>query len=277
MADSLKERVKRAGGAVEGVLCCRLAWDYTDDLDFHMQEPKGTHIYYPMRRTKSAYGGELDVDANGADGQMAQPVENIYYADERKLQEGLYLLWVNNYQRRSEDRGFEVELEFGGQKYHMAYDKALRTQENVAVATLQYTKAKGFEILESLKTSTVSKSMWGLATQAFHRVNVAMLSPNYWWDQVSETVGERRHGIGNKHYFFMLDGCVNEGQARGFFNEFLDQQLDQHRKVFEMVGAKMKTDNSDRQLSGLGFSSTQRNSVLCRVQGKFQRVVRVVF
>jgi len=76
---------------------------------------------------------------------------------------------------------------------------------------------------------------------------------------------------------FMLDGCVNDGQARGFFNEFLAEELTPHRKVLEVVGSKMKTDTSDHQLSGIGFSSTQRNSVLCRVKGSFNRVVKVVF
>ena len=75
----------------------------------------------------------------------------------------------------------------------------------------------------------------------------------------------------------MLDGCLNDGKARGFFNEFLVDELTQHRKVIEMVGSKMKTDHSERQLSGLGFSSTQRNSLLCRVKGSFSRVIKIIF
>ena len=83
--------------------------------------------------------------------------------------------------------------------------------------------------------------------------------------------------MGNKHYFFALEGCLNDGKARGFFNEFLVPELDAHRKVIEIVGAKMRTDESDKQLSGLGFSSTQRNSVLCRVSGAFSRVIKLTF
>jgi hypothetical protein len=94
-----------------------------------------------------------------------------------------------------------------------------------------------------------------------------MMSPNFWDDKT----------VGNKHYFFMLDGCLNDGKARGFFNEFFKEELTPHRKVLEMVGSKMRTDESDRQLSGLGFSSTQRNSVLCRVKGSFNRVVKITF
>lgn len=75
----------------------------------------------------------------------------------------------------------------------------------------------------------------------------------------------------------MLDGCLNDGKARGFFNEFLNEELTTHRKVLEVVGARMKTEESVNQLSGLGFSSTQRNSVLCRVKGSFDRVVKINF
>lgn len=64
---------------------------------------------------------------------------------------------------------------------------------------------------------------------------------------------------------------------RGFYNEFLRSDLDQHRKVIEMVGARMKNEESERQLSGLGFSSTQRNSLLCRVSGSFARIIKILF
>ncbi len=267
MADSIKERVKRAGGSVEGDLCCRLAWDYTDDLDFHMHEPGLYHISYINRRRLSSSGGMLDLDANGCDGIRTDPAENIFYADRRTMREGVYVLSVNNYQRRGEGKGFEVEIEFDGQAHRIAFDKFLRTRETVEVAKIQYSKAGGFKIVESLPSSQSSRTMWGVPTQNFHRVNVVMLSPNHWDEKA----------VGNKHYFFMLEGCMNEGRARGFFNEFLNAALDPHRKVLEMVGAKMKTEESDRQLSGLGFSSTQRSSVLCRVKGSFTRTVRVMF
>jgi hypothetical protein len=109
--------------------------------------------------------------------------------------------------------------------------------------------------------------VWGLQTQTFHKVRAAMLSPNCW---------DGRE-VGNKHYFFMLDRCQNEETARGFFNEFLSDELSPHRKVLSIVGSKMRTDETDRQLSGIGFSSTQRNSLLCRVGGAFTRVVKVLF
>ena len=143
----------------------------------------------------------------------------------------------------------------------------LKTGETIAVAIISYSHKDGFKIVKSLPSTQASKQVWGLPTQSFRRAGVVMLSPNH-WDE---------HAVGNKHYFFILDGCRNDGKARGFYNEFLNEGLSEHRKVLEIVGAKMKTEESDRQLSGLGFSSTQRNSVTVRVTGKFTRTVKVLF
>jgi hypothetical protein len=299
VADSIKERVKRAGGSVTGDLCCRLAWDYTDDLDFHMKELGRTkvsgeryvggamgpfEIFFANRRTLSPNGGMLDLDANGADGLVAQPAENIFYANKGTMAEGVYELSVNNFSRRSSDgRGFEVEIEFDGVTHNFVYEKALRTGERIIVATVTYSKTKGFEVKAHLPSTQASKTVWGLKTQTFQKVAAVMLSPNYWTEAddsgpFSKATGKHNFdGVGNKHWFFMLEGARNEERARPFFNEFLGSELDRHRKVMEMVGAKMRTEESDRQLSGLGFSSTQRASLTVRVNGAFNRLVKVVF
>lgn len=265
MADAIKERVKAAGGSVEGDLCCRLAWEYTDDLDFHCIEPNGYYIDFRRRRLESPNGGILDLDANGADGPRSDPAENIYYSDKKHMKEGVYTLKVHNFRRRSDGRGFVVEIEFGGQTHRIEYDKALKDKEMIEVAKIRFKKNE-FEIIESLPSTQISKEVWGLNTQTFHRANVVMMSPNHWDGR----------GIGNKHYFFMIDGCQNNGTARGFFNEFLKEELTPHRKVLEMVGSKMKI-SGDRQLSGLGFSSTVRNTLICRVGGSFTRTIKIVF
>lgn len=268
VADSIKERVKNAGGNITGDLCCRLAWDYRDDLDFHMYEPSGGHIYFGNRGYVSECGGMLDVDANGGSGMMEHPVENIFYESKSKMREGMYTLKVENFSRREPGKmGFEVEIEFGGTKYNFVYDKALRTGDTVEVAQIRYSKKSGLEIIESLPSTQTSKKIWGIDTHTFQKVNVIMNSPNHWDGQ----------GVGNKHYFFMLDGCVNDGQTRGFYNEFLREDMSKHRKVIEIVGSKMLTEETANQLSGLGFSSTQRNSIMCKVNGTFSRIIKIVF
>ena len=265
-ADSIKERVKAAGGNVTGELCCRLAWDYTDDLDFHMHEPiRDNHIYFGNRH--SSNGGQLDIDANGCNGMMKNPVENIFYEQISKMRPGAYVLKVNNYSRRSPGVGFEVEIDIKGEIHRLAYDRVLASGSTVEVATLHVAKGGTVTVEAALPSTTSQKEVWNVKTNAFQKVSAVMLSPNFWDDRQ----------IGNKHFFFMLDGCLNDGKARGFFNEFLIDDLTPHRKVIEMVGSKMKTDLPDRQLSGLGFSSTQRNSLLCRVKGSFSRIIKIIF
>ncbi len=202
MADSIKERVKAAGGNVTGELCCRLAWDYTDDLDFHMYEPGGDHIFYSVRRRKSRHGGMLDVDANGMDGLVENPVENIFYEKLSTMRNGEYDLKVNNFARRSSGVGFEVEIDLLGQVTRLGYDKLINHKETIRVATLVKSPT-GVEVKPHLPSTQSSKSVWGVATHTFVPVTVMMLSPNFWEDTGS--------GIGNKHYFFMLDGCQNDG------------------------------------------------------------------
>lgn len=267
MADSIKERVKKAGGNVTGDLCCRLAWFNHDDLDFHMIEPDGNEIYYGDKASYET-GGKLDVDMNAGLGRTRQPVENIFYGDRREMAEGGYKLLVHSYNRReSSDVGFEVEMDYLGTTYRFIYDRPMKTNEIVSVIEFSYSHKEGIKILKSLPSTQVSKEVWGIQTNAYQKVNVMMMSPNFW----SGT------GVGNKHYFFMLNDCTNDGTARGFFNEFLKPELDVHRKVFEIVGSKMKTEESNNQLSGLGFSSTQRASLLVRVTGNFTRTLKILF
>lgn len=269
MADSIRERVKKAGGNVSGDLCCRLAWFNHDDLDLHMIEPNGNEICFHSR-TSTRSGGKLDVDMNAGGAITREPVENIFYENRERMLEGQYRLVVNQYRKReTADVGFEAQIDYLGKVYSFARQTAVQQGADVVVAKFTYSHRNGVVIdtTASLPVGQATRTVWNLPTQTFHKVNVVMLSPNFWDEKE----------VGNKHYFFMLDGCKNDGVARGFFNEFLKSELDPHRKVFEMVGNKMKTTESDEQLSGLGFSSTKRDTLHCRVKGSFNRVVKIVF
>ena len=267
-ADSaIKERVKKAGGSVVGDVCCRLAWSNYDDLDFYMYEPKGYEIYFGNRHTTSPNGGRLDVDMNAGRGTTRTPVENIFYSDRRKMKPGKYELKVHQFSKReSTDVGFQVEIDICGQLYSFDYSKAVRDGEYIHVATLNY-DGNTFVVDPHIECGQPVKNVWNLNTTEFHKVNMIMNSPNYW----------DGNGVGNKHFFFILDRCVNDGSARGFFNEFLKDELTPHRKVMEMVGSKLKAEVADKQLSGLGFSSTVSNSIVCRVTGTYTRMIKVVF
>jgi hypothetical protein len=266
LADSIKERVKQAGGNVTGDVCCRLSWSNYDDLDFHMKESSRYEINFQNKGIVSPNGGTLDVDMNAGQGTTRQPVENIFYRDKKKMRLGEYTLYVHQYCKRdTKDTGFEVEIDVGGEVTQFAYDGAMPTGKVVEVAKI-INNGTSIDVVHTLPATARVRTVWGLETNKFHRVRALCLSPNYW---------VKDKAVGNLHYFFMLDGCKNDGTARGFFNEFLRSDLDKHRKVVEIVGSKMRTEETDRQLSGLGFSSTKRAYVLARVTSTFTRVVKI--
>lgn len=269
IADSMKQNVKNAGGNVEGVLRFSIQWNDVDnnqnDFDAHCIEPGGHEIYYSYKLNLDTTG-QLDVDIITPGDKVA--VENITWTDIQKMREGKYTFFVRNFSHRGGKSGFSAEIEYAGEIYSFAYHQELKQKEDVVVAELNFSRKEGIRFIKSLEHSTQSKEIWGIKTQKFTKVAMVMFSPNYWDDQV---------GIGNKHYFFILDGCKNENQPRGFFNEFLKESLTPHRKVFEALGSRMRVEPSEQQLSGIGFSSTQRNSIVAKVDGSFQRIIKINF
>jgi hypothetical protein len=274
VTDSIAERVKKAGGKVEGaVLRISLSWFNYDDLDLHVYEPAGRgvgglqdHIYF--RNKRGATGGTLDVDMNAGSGTSREAVENVVWMD--KMPSGAYKVVVNNFSKReASDVGFVIEVECGGKLSHFSYNKAVRDKQDIHVVTLHMKEGR-IERLEmgdpAITASNISQTKWGLSTEQYVKVDAVTLSPNYWGD----------NAVGNKHTFFVLHGAKNDEPTRGIYNEFLHPRLEPHRKVFEVIGDKTKCQPTDGQLSGLGFSSTKRTNILVRVQqGKKQRLFNV--
>jgi hypothetical protein len=291
VTDAMKERVKSAGGKVDGVLRFSIQWNESgrnmNDFDAWCKLPDGDRIGFSRKMNHSSRG-ELDVDVlqpskspncnfgrrlaelddNGHGSKIA--VENITWPDTTFMPEGVYEFSVNCYSNRGGLDGFRAEIEFNSQIFHFDYPKAMRVDEDVIVAEVKYSRKEGFSIVKSLESASqlASRELWGVKTNQFVPVSVIMRSPNYWDDQA---------GIGNLHYFFMLRGCVNPESPNGFFNEYLQQELMAHKRVFEALGGMMRVRETGDQLSGLGFSSTQRASLICKVDGRVSRTVKITF
>ena len=101
----------------------------------------------------------------------------------------------------------------------------------------------------------------------YHKVNMMLLSPNFWNTQE----------IGNKHYFFTLDKCLNPETTRGFYNEFLSQEFHPHRKTFELLAKQMMCKPDINGLYGLGFNSTTRNEINVKTTGELTRSYNIKF
>jgi hypothetical protein len=264
VADSIKARVKRAGGCVDAVLRCSLSWFNTDDEDIHVREPNGNEISYQDKSNRQTTG-KLDIDMN-VDNLVRDAVENIVWTNESKMQEGVYEVFVNNYTKREDiDVGFVVEIEYKGVTYTFSYSKPVRHKENVTVAKFNFSRETGITFIQSLPEESLSKTIWGIDTQKYHDIRLMLNSPNHWGGGA----------IGNKHWLLMLSNCFNPSSSRGFYNEFLREDLTKHRKVFEVLASKTKVPASGEQLCGVGFSSTKKDHFYCQVSGTFSRTVKV--
>lgn len=250
ITDSIKEKVKRAGGNTSGALRFSLEWFNYDDLDIHCKTPRGEHIYFG---NKQAGGGILDVDMNAGGGNTRTPVENIAFGTAR---DGVYELQVKQYSRRETiDIGFGIEIADAAGSRQLSYKLGMQSSDTIDVAKVT---VKGGAITDikvgdkNISADGVSQVKWGVTTETWVPVSTIMYSPNYWDDQ----------GVGNKHWFFMLANCGNPETTRGIYNEFLSSRLEAHRKVFEVLGNKSKCPVDPNQLSGLGFSSTRNDTLM---------------
>lgn len=270
----IKEAVKSRGGNVEGILNIRLSFpNTTSDYDLHVMEPCGGHISYSNVRRVNNSSGVLDLDAQGVDGHQPpeKRVENVIYTDLSKMPSGKYLVYIDNYSRNGFKSNFTLEVEADNETTTLELENLLPSTNNVEVVEIHLNKGV-FEIkplngIKIINSNTISKEIYGLETNQFHKVNLVSLSPNHWDD----------NSVGNKHYFFMLEGCKSDKNIRSFHNENLLPDLAKHRKVLEVLGTTNMIEPNEKQLSGLGFNSTVKDELIVKLSGNFKRVIKIKF
>jgi len=87
---SLAEAPRMTPSATQGFFTAMLKWDGTGDVDLHVREPGGQHVYYGNQRGEA---GELDVDNTVANG----PEHYFASCDSDRLQLGTYTISVKNF------------------------------------------------------------------------------------------------------------------------------------------------------------------------------------
>lgn len=249
-ADSIVKRVKEAGGVVDGDVRFSLSWDNSDDLDLSFENNYYQKIYFGDKRT---LGGRLDVDANFSE-IVENPVENIYWSDINHLKDGEYRVSVNNYMLRSErNQGFKLQMEVLGEITTYSYpDNDLRS-----VTTMLKITKKGNNIDVTYENPKLIKS--NVSGNKFIDIKNVIKSPNAWDGET----------IGNEHIIFLADDVEVKFSVRGFYNEQLNSKLEEHRKVTEILGSKLKIDpvefESTDTAKGYGISTTSNNVFYLRL------------
>ena len=270
----IKEAVKDAGGNVTGVLRASMIWNESgqdqSDLDLWCKQPDNQSIGYSTGFRKdrgnsfTSMTGQLDLDNTNPGSKIG--VENIYFKDLSKMRNGVYKFWVNQFSNRG-SKGFKFEIEFDGELYTYVYDKSVSGNVIVAEVTLKDGKFTINHKLPATDGIGASKEIYGLETNQFHKVNLVCLSPNHW----------EGNNVGNKHYFFMLEGAKCPISIRSFHAENLIPELAQHRKVLEVLGNTTMIELSDKQLSGLGFNATVKDELIVKLSGTHKRVIKIKF
>jgi len=278
----LTEKVASLGGRIDGVFRFTQSWNELARnqslMDLHVFMPgsavrkEGVHDNYGNHqrvgwnhRNHIASGGTQDVDYVHEAPVGYVPVENITFPKIEKLLDGLYVCQIHNWSfRRSGGKG-KAEIAIGDSIYQYEYPATVNKQwVTVAEVTL---KNGVFTIEHKLPEINTSKDIYSLPTEHFHKVNLMCLSPNHW--------GANK--VGNKHYFFMLDKYKIDSPIRSFHSENLNAELTETRKTLERFGAVNMLEPADKQLSGVGFNATVKDSLIVKLAGSHKRTVRVNF
>lgn len=287
----ITERVKNAGGRTDGVLRFSHSWNYDGMrngslMDLHVFMPGSSqqetfingreiHDNYGNdervgwnHRQHSASGGIQDVDYTAIAPVGYIPVENTTFPSIDRLKEGIYTFKIHNWDFRNPTTGgFKAEIAFGGNVYRFIRREPLKNKEWVTLAKLELKNGE-FRIVEMMENDTTPTEIWGIKTNQFVPVSVISYSPNYFDEQ---------DGIGHRHLFFMLDGCINPEEPNGFYNEFIKNELLEHKRAFAALGSKCHVEDTDHQLSGIGFSMTKRADLIVKVKGATERIMKIKF
>lgn len=282
----IAKTVKKLGGYVDAPFRASIIWNESGeaphmDFDIHCIEDGRDEIYYGRHHIhtdmnlydtyKTQKGGVLDLDIVDPTEQCKATnyvaVENIFY---KSIPDGKFRFFINDFNGNT-NQGARAEIYIDGTIYSYRFPNTFKHNESRDIATV-YIKDGKVERIEHNQNAFVgingdqtSQKMFGLDSCEFQHVNLVCLSPNYWDGQ----------GVGNKHYFFMLQGAKNPESIRSIHNEFLNDELKSQRKVMEVLGATLKVPSEDGQLCGLGFNATVRDSLIVRIDGK--RLIKIKF
>lgn len=115
----------------QGFFQVTLTWNIPGDIDLHVFEPNGSHVFYA---SKKGQVGELDIDDIPGDGP-----ENYFVCARGRLQEGDYRVEVNNYNGTTGTvANFAIRAGNQNKTYQVTVGAPNQGASNLPVATVTY-------------------------------------------------------------------------------------------------------------------------------------------
>lgn len=150
----IKGNVHNVGGNIDGNFRFSIMWNDEDtpgkvDLDAHATEPNGTEIFYGSYKKprETSLTGQLDID-------MIRPehtgIENIYWTDLSKLEDGKYRFFIHNYDN-GHNKGCKAEIFFKGLLWQYFVNKEITQKEDAFIAEIE---------IKNRKLKDVKHSSW---------------------------------------------------------------------------------------------------------------------
>lgn len=142
-SDEIKNNIERLQQLKEqelegesGILRVNLSWNTTDDLDLHIETPKGKVSYNNKTIENEGVIASLDVDANAGGNLTSTPQENIVWDG---IPSGKHTIEVNFYSKNEKDEihfTLSILSKFGDGRI---YDKIIKTQgTTLTIAEFEY-------------------------------------------------------------------------------------------------------------------------------------------
>lgn len=127
-----------------------LSWETSDDLDLHVFEPSGYHIYH-RDRCNAETGGCLNIDMNVSRIRL-HPKEHVSWSDCSNMEEGVYKVCICNFKNREEiaSQPVCIDLIYNQSAYRITFDAIFSDQELLEVASFSWTQSNGVILLESI-------------------------------------------------------------------------------------------------------------------------------
>lgn len=279
----IEKAVKEYGGVTDAPYRVSLMWNkdgnapetdldltqWEDNEQFEMREDRMGHVWFG-NKTASHYGCQLDVDIRVPEEECSRTngmaVENIY--SHSKIQNADFDAVVFNFNGEQESN-FELEIVTPDAKAHFKYNGRIAREKCIKVAHIKVRNGS-WEITPlnksvEMTTTNTSKNIWGLDSNQFHRVLLAMESPN--------------GNNASKQFFFFLEGMKDNTPIRTVHPDHLNADLLPHRQVLDYLADTQKVVPSNDALAGIGFNtdSTKEQYAIVKVIGTHTRVLKVKF